>query len=68
MANTPVVRQLHDDLSSDLAQIARRFKAPRITLIVRNPQLADGDVVIGNDDLDEAIAAIRRMQEREPVK
>jgi hypothetical protein len=62
----PVVVQLHHDLDSDLKRIARRFKAPKITLIVRNAALPDGDVVLTDDDLELAIAALRRLQlERE---
>jgi hypothetical protein len=62
---SPVLQRLHQDLSFDLDRIARRFRNPKITLIVRAPDLEDGDVVIGNDDLDAAIAAIQRLKERE---
>lgn len=59
----PIRQQLHADLSDDLRRIARRFKAPRITLVVRNPALADGDVVLTDDDLELAVAAIRKLQD-----
>ncbi len=45
----PVIAQLHRDLGDDLTEIAARFKNPLITLIVRNPDVEDGDVVLSND-------------------
>lgn len=54
-------------LQDDLDRICRRFKNPKVTLVVRAPDLDDGDVVIGNDDLDATIAAIVRMKDRVPV-
>ena len=51
-----------NSLNRDLGRIARRFKNQRITLVIRNPDLADGDVVLSNDEPtgEEAIKAIRR--------
>jgi hypothetical protein len=60
-----VLHQLHLDLSADLARIAKRFKSPKLTLVVRNPRLADGDVVLTDDDPEKAIASIRRFIECE---
>lgn len=57
---------LQAQLSTELARIARMFRSPKITLVVRNPDFgANGsaDVVIGDDDLDEAIKAIQRFKE-----
>ena len=64
---SPIMRRLQDDLSDDLDRIMKRFKNPKVTLIVRAPDLPDGDVVIGNDNLDEAIAAVQRLKDREPT-
>lgn len=64
---TDVMRQLHADLSADLERIAARFKHCRITLVVRQPDLGDGDVLLSDDDVDEAIAAIQRLRDREAV-
>ena len=47
-----------------LAQIAEQFKNPKITLIVRAPDIADGDMILTDDDLNATIAAIQRMQAR----
>lgn len=54
-------------LQDDLDRIKKRFKECKVTLVVRNPALADGDVVIGDDNLDDAIAAINRMRARKPI-
>ena len=63
MAN---LEQLFFDLQADLDRISKRFVRPKLTLVVRAPDLPDGDVVIGDDDLDMAIAAIERMKHRQP--
>lgn len=60
-----ILEQLHDALGDDLAAIEKRFKpGVKVTLVVRRPDNDEADVVIGSDDLDEAIAAIRRRQVR----
>lgn len=59
--------QLFFNLQDDLDRIGRRFKgSPKLTLVVRNPVFGDADVVIGNDDLDLAIAAIQASRTKEP--
>ncbi len=55
--------ELQTELSEHMAKIAEYFKHPRITLVVRSPELPDGDVVLTDDDLDAAIAAITRLKE-----
>ena len=55
------------DLQGDLDRISKRFVRPKLTLVVRAPDLPDGDVVIGDDDLDMAIAAIERLKSRQPI-
>jgi hypothetical protein len=59
MADIP--KEVQDALRPHLAAIARIFKAPRITLIVRAPEGANvkGDLVLGNDDPSLALAALR---------
>jgi hypothetical protein len=48
-------------LHADLKRIAKRFKNPRITLIVRNPDVHDGDVVLTDDDPALAMAALEHL-------
>jgi len=60
-----LLHQLHEDLCNDLERIAARFKSrPKITLLIRSPELPDGDVLLSDDDLALAIKAILRMQEK----
>lgn len=58
------LERLHEALSDDLDAVLARFKAgAKVTLVVRaTPGNSESDVVIGNDDLEEAAAAIRRRQ------
>lgn len=59
MAEIP--KDVQDRLKPLLASIARLFRAPRITLIVRAPDVGNvkGDMVIGNDDPTSVIGALR---------
>jgi hypothetical protein len=45
-----------------LAEIARHFRKPALTLVIRSPDF-DGDVIVGNDDIGLAIAALRKAAE-----
>jgi len=56
------LRDLQEQIAYSLDEIRRLFKNPKITLVVRNPDQADGDVVLSDDDLDKAIAAIVHLQ------
>lgn len=61
-----ILGTLYRQLARHLDAVSKVFKNPKVTLIVRSPELADGDVVIGDDDLDEAIKAIERAKKRPP--
>lgn len=60
-----ILSQLHQKLAVHLEQISELFKNPKITLVVRSPDLPDGDVVLTDDELDKAIAAIERLKGRD---
>jgi hypothetical protein len=62
---SPVIHQLHADLDADLRRVAKRFKNPVITLIVRNPDIGNtADVVLTDEvDIGEAIAALIRSSD-----
>jgi hypothetical protein len=62
MKPTKNIMRLYEDLQTDLDRISARFKNPKVTLIVRNPDIPEGDVVFGNDELDSAIESVRRLQ------
>ena len=53
--------EIQERLQHHLTAIARLFKAPRITVIVRGPEVgnAKGDRVLSNDNLTHALAALR---------
>jgi hypothetical protein len=61
---TDKLRVLQEDISTHLEAISRLFKAnPKITLVVRNPEMpGDADLVLSDDDLEQAIASIRNLQ------
>lgn len=57
-----VLRNLHANIADSLEDIRRLFVNPKITLIVRNPDVSDGDVILTDDDFEKAIEAIRHLQ------
>jgi hypothetical protein len=61
------LRDLNDSMAYHMDAILALFKpGAKITVVVRNPMLPDGDVVIGNNDLDDTIETINRMKARKP--
>lgn len=60
----PLPRDVQHRLQQRLNQIGEEFLQPKITLVVRAPQLDDGDLVMTNDDPAKAIAAIERLVAR----
>ena len=64
----PKIVRLHCQLAEILEQVERCFTGPtKVTLLVRTPKLADGGVLIGNDDPEIAIAEIRRLSQKVAV-
>lgn len=72
---TPPMAEISNDLlelraeaALHLDRIGELFKPPiRLTLLVRSPDLADGDFLLTDDDLDAAVKAIRRLQLRPEI-
>lgn len=58
----PLPIHISNGIAESLEDIAAYFVAPKLTLVVRAPDLEDGDVVITTDNLDEAIKAIERLK------
>ena len=57
------LRNLQANIADSLEDIRALFKGePKITLIIRNPDVEDGDVILSDDDFEKAIAAIRHLQ------
>ena len=64
---TDKVALMHAEISEHLEKICTLFKQrPKITIVVRTPWLEaegkEGDVLLTDDDLDLAIAAIHRLR------
>jgi hypothetical protein len=56
-------KHLHAELAEHCTLIADLFKpGAKVTLLVRNPQLADGDVLVSDDDMNLVIEAIRKLE------
>jgi len=62
------MERVREQIERYLNGIGELFKNPKITLVVRAPQLDDGDVVMTNDDLTEAIRAIEKSRAAEAAE
>lgn len=51
-----------DAVKHHMAQIALHFDQPKLTLVIRSSTF-EGDIIVGNDDLDIAIKAIQKAAE-----
>lgn len=58
---------LYDQLMPHIEAIERLFKFPRVTLLVRAPNLPDGDLLLTQDDGDTICEAIRRQMAKAPA-
>jgi hypothetical protein len=66
---TDIIANLQAEVADHLEKICKLFtQRPKITIVIRTPWLAekglDGDVVLTDDDFDEAIAAINRLRNK----
>ena len=58
----PKLQRLHADISRKLNEINSLFtEDPKITIIIRTPWLADGGVLMSNDNFDEAVKELQRL-------
>jgi hypothetical protein len=63
------VNQVHAEVAEHCSQIAHLFKpGARVTVLIRNPGLGDGDMVVTDDSLDAAIAALENLKGKEERK
>jgi hypothetical protein len=61
--------ELHAEIANHCGEIADLFKpGVRITILVRNPNLEDADVLVTDDSIDSAIAALGKLKEKEERK
>ena len=57
---------LYDSLLPHLEAIEALFKQPLVTLVVRAPQLPDGDLVLTQDEPQKIIESVEKLMAREP--
>jgi hypothetical protein len=56
----------HAEVADHCAEVAKLFKpGARVTILIRNPHLDDGDMVVSDDALDSAIRALERLKTKE---
>jgi len=58
---------LYDQLMPHIEAIERLFKNPRVTLLVRAPDLPDGDLMLTQDDEATICEAVRRQMAKKPA-
>ncbi len=60
------VAETHAEVAEHCAQVAKLFKpGAKVTILIRNPSQADGDMVVSDDAIDSAIAALERLKTKE---
>lgn len=65
-----VLKKLRFRIADKLVEVSEMFERPnetRITIVIRTPWLADGGVLISDDDFDAVIAEINRLRAKNPV-
>ena len=62
------LREVQIECDLALQQLEKLFKPHcRLTLLMRNPELADGDLLLTRDDLDLVSAALQKLKAKEHV-
>jgi hypothetical protein len=64
-----IIEGLHESLCHAVEGVKRNWKNPdevRVTVVVRNIKVDDGNVVIGDDDPEKSIEVIRDFMNRDP--
>jgi hypothetical protein len=64
----PLPRYIAEDISAHLDAIKQHFKAPKLTLLIRNPALNDGDVLLTDDSLPAVLQAIEHLSHKEEIR
>jgi hypothetical protein len=64
-----VLDNLHAEIAEHLDSIKSMFKdGAKVTLIVRNPNIKDADVLVTDDAPKEIVAALRRLSKMDPYR
>ena len=60
---------LHAEIANHAGEISDLFvRGAKVTILVRNPDLEDADVLVTNDEIDSAIAALGKLKLKEERK
>jgi hypothetical protein len=67
---TRTLTKLHAEVARHCGEIADLFKRgeARVTILIRNPGVTDGDIVVTDDQFDSAIAALHQLKTKEQRK
>jgi hypothetical protein len=61
--------EVHAEIAEHCGEISDLFKPGcKVTILVRNPSLKDGDVLVSDDAIDAVVAALQRLKEKDEVK
>lgn len=63
--------ELHARVANHAGEVADLFKrgsGVKVTILARNPSAEDADVVVTDDSIDAAIAALQRLKSKEEKK
>lgn len=65
MSVDPLTEEVAKVIGQHLAEIKKLYKYPvKITIVIRNPGLFDADLVMSNDNTEDAIAAMRHLKKK----
>lgn len=60
---------LHAEIANHCGEISDLFKhGAKVTVLVRNPGLEDGDVLVTDDQIDFVIIALGKLKEKEELR
>jgi len=57
--------EVQDLIAGHLDEIQTYFKEPKVTILVRTLDQEDGDLCMSNDEFEDIVFAIRRLQARD---
>jgi len=64
--DTTKLRLAHEACDAALQELEKLFKPHcKLTLLMRNPESDDGDMLLTRDEFDDIIAAIQRLRDKE---
>lgn len=63
------LKSVHAQIANHCVEVSDLFKpGARVTILVRNPGLGDGDLVVTDDSFDHAISALEKLKAKDAIK